>query len=116
VLSYATFCFFGFPKRQNINEPATAMMLNIMNKVDYLDLFFKTKPAISPPMTFELMKNAQKKLLKKPLFSSHAHSATYAPWETQRTPAPAPLMTAVKISRNLMRLLFKIQMSGSFPS
>ena len=59
-----------------------------------------TRPAIVFPRIYELMKKAQKKLLKNPLFSSQAHSAINDPWDTQRIPAPAPFNTAVNMSKN----------------
>jgi hypothetical protein len=59
---------------QNNKDPTIASAPNIMKSNDFLPPYYKTTYPIIFPITYEDWKNAQKKPLKNPLFSSQAHN------------------------------------------
>ena len=78
-LSFSILGLIGFPKLKKSKLPPIAMKANRINRVDCLVPLLIIKVATTLPIIFEPIKKAQKRLLKKPLFSSVAHSDRYFP-------------------------------------
>ena len=72
-----------------------------------------TNAAIKFPMTYEDIRNAQKKLLKNPEFSFYAQFEIYFPSATQRILAPKPHKAAPNNKNPYIKLYKPIQVYES---